>query len=75
MEAKLSRIPNYLKASSPIGLRRLMLRNNIRLGAQVSYFQIVFDGTEWIAWFYEEVTFMQEFDAQMNSNVGGDSDG
>jgi hypothetical protein len=52
-----------------------MLRNNIRLGAQVAYFQINFDGTDWIAWFYEEVSFMQEFDAQMKSNVGGDSDG
>ena len=62
MEAKLSRIPNYLKARSPFGLRRLMLSNNVRLGAQVNYFQIVFDGTDWIAWFYEEVSVIQEMD-------------
>jgi hypothetical protein len=52
-----------------------MLRNNIRLGAQVAYFQINFDGTDWIAWFYEEVSFMQEFDAQMGSKLGAEDNG
>jgi hypothetical protein len=49
--------PNFIKAGSLIGLRRLMLLNNLRLGGHVNYFDISQskEGTRtyWIAWFFE----------------------
>jgi hypothetical protein len=45
------RAPNYLKATSPQGLVRLMLSNNSKQGMQFDY-QIVHDGKSWFAWFY-----------------------
>lgn len=47
-------IPNYLAASSPRGLRRLMLSNNRRLGAWIDY-RISFVNGKWFAWYYEEM--------------------
>jgi hypothetical protein len=52
---KTTHIPNYIVASSPQGLRRLMLKNNIRLGGFVSYYQITFAEGKWFAWFLEDV--------------------
>jgi hypothetical protein len=51
-----SQIPNYLTASSPRGLRRLMLLTNVRLKAFIQYFDIqqTSDG-KWVAWFFEDV--------------------
>lgn len=50
-------IPNYLAALTPMGLRRLMLQNNARLGAHVRYFDIQYvdmnGKKQWVAWFYE----------------------
>lgn len=59
MEARSSRIPNYIKAASPIGLRRLMLVTAAKLGLQIDFFDIQYvnDGREkyWIAWFNHEI--------------------
>jgi hypothetical protein len=45
------RVPSFLKATSPQGLVRLMLSNNVKLGMQFEY-QIIHDGKSWYAWFY-----------------------
>jgi len=52
--ASLSNVPNYVKARSPEGLRRAMLRNNVRIGMQLVYHSIQFTNGEWVAWFYED---------------------
>lgn len=58
-EVRATLIPNFLRASSPQGLRRVMLSNNARLGAMVQYFSIqqVTDRNKsyWIAWYYEDI--------------------
>jgi hypothetical protein len=54
-----SQIPNYIKAGSLQGLRRLMLLNNTRKSAWHKYFDIKYvnEGlkTYWIAWYYENI--------------------
>jgi hypothetical protein len=47
------RIPNYITARSLLGLRRLMLQNNLRNGKEYSYFDIQFVGGAWVAWYLE----------------------
>jgi hypothetical protein len=54
-EAKSTVIPNFVRAATPRGLRRLMLLTNKRLGAWHN-FQIQFVNGAWYAWFHEEVT-------------------
>lgn len=48
-------IPNFIRARSPNGLRRAMVRNNARLGMFVKYFDIQFVNGEWFAWFFVEI--------------------
>lgn len=48
------RIPNFLTAQSAIGLRRLMLLNNIRNGKQYNYFDIQFVNGKWFVWFFDK---------------------
>lgn len=50
-----SQIPNFITASSPQGLRRLMFKTNIRLGGFIHYFSIQFVDGKWIAWFHEDL--------------------
>ncbi len=50
MDGSSFNIPQFVRASSPRGLVRVMLSNNLRLGAQFSY-QILRDGNGWIAWY------------------------
>ena len=46
-------IPNFLRARSPQGLRRLMRRNNLRLRAFIKYdIQWVDSEKQWYAWYY-----------------------
>jgi hypothetical protein len=54
-EARATVIPNFLSASSPRALRRLMLMTNKRLGAWHNY-QIQFVNGKWFAWYHEEIT-------------------
>ena len=46
-------IPNFIRAKSPQGLRRLMRRNNLRRRGFVQY-NIIFVESEklWYAWYY-----------------------
>lgn len=48
------RIPNFLTAQSAIGLRRLMLLNNIRNGKQYNYFDIQFVNGKWFVWYFDK---------------------
>ena len=50
-----TRIPSFLKARSPQGLRRLMLLNNTNNATFYQYFDIQFVGGFWFAWFYKDV--------------------
>ena len=57
---KSTAIPNFIKAGSPQGLRRLMLLNNARLKSFVNYFNISQYTDEkgqltFIAWYFEEI--------------------
>jgi hypothetical protein len=60
LEARSTIIPNFVKAASPLGLRRLMLLTAAKLGGQVTYYSIqhVNEGRAkyWIAWFNHEIT-------------------
>lgn len=44
-------IPNFITAESPQGLRRKMLRNNIKWKGYVKYFNIQFVKGKWVAWY------------------------
>lgn len=52
-------IPHFLKARTPGGLRRLMLRNNIKRQMIFDY-QIIHDGQQWFAWFQDDVFHTQK---------------
>jgi hypothetical protein len=62
--SNLFNIPHYVKAASPEGLRLSMLQNNMKLKAECKYFDISFDGNNWVAWFYktanESVTVLKK---------------
>lgn len=52
LEARLDRIPNYLKAQTPRGLRLAMLKNNVKNATQFVYHSIQFVDGYWYAWYY-----------------------
>jgi hypothetical protein len=70
-EAKSTVIPDYLTASSPQGLRRLMLLNNKKRGAWHNY-QIHFVDGKWFAWYHVEVMSTKEDIDKLMSNKAGD---
>jgi hypothetical protein len=50
--ANLVSIPNFVKAASPLGLRRLMLKVQMQNSEQYAW-TIQFANGEWFAWYYE----------------------
>jgi hypothetical protein len=58
-------IPNYLAASTPQGLRRLMLLNNARKAMFFKYFNIQYANGQWYAWYFDEL------DSQSTAEVMG----
>lgn len=52
--ANIATIPNFVSAKNLENLRRLMFLNNVRMAAQVSYFNIQKIDGKWYAFFYEE---------------------
>jgi len=53
-------IPNYIEATSPRGLRRLMFDTNVKAKSMHQYFDIQTHvnrrgKTLWIAWYYAEM--------------------
>lgn len=59
-------IPNFLTHATPLGLRRLMLINNAKMGGFVRYFDLgqvkLNDRLVFIAWFYSPVSRAEELD-------------
>lgn len=55
VEARLDKIPNFLKAQSPQALRRKMFLNNMQKNIQYVYHSIQFVNGEWYAWYYAEM--------------------
>ena len=51
----INRVPNFLAASTPKRLERLMLSNNLKHQCEFKYFDIRLNGTKWYAWFYLEI--------------------
>jgi hypothetical protein len=47
------RIPNFLTAGTPQGLRRKMLLNNLKNAKQFNYFDIQFANGKWFVWYFE----------------------
>lgn len=47
------RVPHFLSASTPQGLMRVMFQNNLKDGMEYRYFDISFDGSKWIVWFFK----------------------
>jgi hypothetical protein len=65
LEARLDRIPNYLKASTPRGLRLSMLKNNVKHATQFVYHSIQFVDGYWYAWYYVQ-TNLEEISNDTN---------
>jgi hypothetical protein len=55
--------PDFIAASSPSELRRLLYANQVALGGEVKYISISFDGKEWVAWFFNSIDDMKLTDA------------
>ena len=53
-------IPDYIEAPSLDELRRGMLSNNVKYGAQFNYFSIQKDGKRWVAFFYRKLDLTGE---------------
>jgi len=53
------RVPTYIKASSPQGLFRLMLLNNIKFGTKFAYQDIQFVKDAWYAWYLKDVSLLE----------------
>jgi hypothetical protein len=49
------RVPMFIAAPTRDGLVRLMLDNNLKNGKEHRYFDISFDGSSWVAWFYSVI--------------------
>jgi len=52
--ANLFAVPNFIKASSPQGLRRSMYQVQLKDRMQYRFFDISFINKEWIAWYFYE---------------------
>lgn len=50
--------PDFIAASSPSELRRLLYLNQQTLGGEVKYISITHDGKNWVAWFFNSVEDM-----------------
>ena len=55
LDARLDKIPNFVTAQTPRGLRRQMFLNNMRKNVQYVYHHIQFVDGKWFAWFYDEM--------------------
>ena len=67
MAASSLNIPHFLRASSPRGLMRVMLSNNLRHGKQFKY-DIMKDGSNWTAWFITEAANVEHLTRALNGD-------
>jgi hypothetical protein len=72
--AKSTTIPNYLVASTPLGLRRLMLLNNRKQSAYLEY-DIMFVNGRWYAWYIADIAALQNSDDPITMQAQKESDG
>jgi hypothetical protein len=49
-------VPQYVSASTPQGLVREMLKNNLKLKGHVQYHSIQFAEGRWYAWFLQDIS-------------------
>lgn len=52
--ANLFAVPNFVKAASPDGLRRLMFKVQQQDSMQYKFFDIQFSNGSWFAWYFYE---------------------
>jgi len=63
------RVPNFIRAVSPSGLRRLCLRKNLIDSIEHKY-TINTDGKHWYAWFIEEAQVkIEEINGALKASV------
>ena len=53
-DRSITEIPNFLRAKTPEGLKKEMLKVNGILGYHNKFFDIQFVNGEWFCWFYKE---------------------
>ncbi len=56
----INRIPISIKAKTPDELSRKCLKNNLTLGKEFDYYQVIWDGSDWVTWFHGDP---QDFNA------------
>lgn len=59
-------IPHFVSARSPKALRTAMLKNNIKWKMIFNYYQIIFDGKKWYAWY--QMNALEEMEAEQNGD-------
>jgi hypothetical protein len=57
-------IPFFIRARSPMGLRRSMIMNNAKHGLTFHYFDIQFVQGSWYAWFYKSLDKLDSQDVE-----------
>lgn len=70
-EGRSTFIPNFISASTPQGLRRLMLKNNFKKGIQFFYFDIQFVKGKWVAWYRQDIKTKDDMKELMGVENGG----
>jgi hypothetical protein len=61
-------LPFFIKARSPQGLRRLMIKTNAKHGYTFHYFDIQFANGSWYAWFYKDLLATNKDDVEELNN-------
>jgi oligoribonuclease (3'-5' exoribonuclease) len=51
----MQQLPNYIRAKTPEGLKKLCMENSIKKDRYFVY-KIMFDGKNWFAWYEEDVS-------------------
>jgi hypothetical protein len=76
VKGSLSRTPNFISASTPKELVRLMLKNNVDKRLEFRYFDIAQakDGT-WYAWYYYEIETVKDIQSLIDNDISTKKDG
>ena len=73
MAGNISNIPDFIIATSPKGLRRLMLKNNIKYKAEFSYYDIQTftdkrEKLKFIAWYIRPLD-LNDLGSDLDANI------
>lgn len=63
--------PDFISASSPSELRRLLFLNQKALGGEIKYISITFDGKNYVAWFFNKIDEMAITEAVAKNKKNG----